>query len=221
MPIRPRHLMPAALALAVAHAGPAPAQDLTFAMDVAREQSDLRYDDGRRIDTRETRVSASFREPLTPHLDGTLTLGASWVSQDGDPATEGEDLTGGFGGLALEGVWPLNPELAVEAAVGWQYHRASGDGRDGDITLERHVGSARGGLRLSVEDLSLAGGALYQYTDGERRVDGLDTQGFETDDDLGIYARVGLGTGAGGAVAVEAVTGPWRGVRLIFSRRFR
>ncbi|MFB4203833.1 hypothetical protein KBTX_01375 [wastewater metagenome] len=216
-----RHLAAAAGLAAVLGTTPAVAADpLSFSMDVAHQRSDLDYDDGREIETRETRVGVSLWEPLSAHVDGGLILGVNLVTQDGDPATEGEDLTGGYGGLAVRGEWPLTRTLAVTGEAGWRYYRASASRDTGDITLSRHEGDLRAGLAADLDAVTLSGGLLYTLTDGEREIEDVDTQGFDTDHAAGAYAGISLDTGGGGRVGVEAVTGPWNGVRVVFARRF-
>ncbi|WP_435104317.1 outer membrane protein [Arhodomonas sp. AD133] len=208
----------AALAAAVPAAGAA--QPLDFRAVVSRETADLAYDDGRTIETRETRAGAELWEPLAENVEGGVVLGFNWVSQDGDPATEGEEPDGGYGGLRVRGDVPLGGGLAVEGAAGWQYHRASADASGGDVTLSWYTTDARAGLAFTQGAVTLAGGATVSHVDGERRVDGRETVDFDNDDSLGGYLRASFATAGRGRIELSAASGPWAGVSITFARRF-
>lgn len=211
-----------AMAFAAGLIQPTAAADrpLAFGLEVSHQQSDLEFDDGRVIDTRESRVTATLWERLTEYIDGGLLLGVSRVSQDDDPLTEGAELTGGFGGLGIRGAYPIGAGLSVTGRGAWRYHRVEGDADAGDITLERHSGTLQLGLRTRLDDWILAGGGRYQVIEGERRVAGVETQQFEGERPVGGFAELGVATGAGGRVVLGVRTGGWQGVYLVFARRY-
>ncbi len=215
-----RVLCVSAAALVAAAPAVGLAQPLDFRAVVSRETADLDYDDGRTVETRETRVGVELWEPLAERVEGGVILGLNWVNQDGDPATEGEEPDGGFGGLRVRGDVPLGGGLAVEGAAGWQYHRASADASGGDVTLSWYTADARAGLAFTQAAVTLAGGAMVAHTDGERRVDGRETVDFDGDDTLGGYLRASFATAGRGRIELRAASGPWTGVSITFARRF-
>lgn len=213
-----------ATALATAPAGAAeyrPARGLALSLDVSRSVTDLRYENGRRVESRYTRVGVDLRTRELGWIELGLTGGLGWLSLDDDPATAGRTLDGESLGLIAAVDRPLNDALALTAQARWTYHDLSddGDGSEARIDLTWYETRARAGLSLNLDGVRLGAGGTYTHIDGERRRPGS-TLDVEAEDAAGAYATLGIPAGPGGEVTLRLETGARDAFTVAASRRF-
>jgi hypothetical protein len=199
---------------------PAVDLDLDVSATVAREVTDFRLEDGRRVESRYTRLGISVWQTQWPWLQPGLTAGVGWISQSGDPATAGYSLSGEWVGLQLRSRVPLGGGLDLVGQAAWVYHQADGEENDAAVELSWYDTEARLGLAARFDRLTLEAGGSWRDVDGERRLPGLETLTFETENDVGAYAGVALWVDPTGYVSVTAETGTREAVRVQFARQF-
>ncbi|HKJ94427.1 MAG TPA: hypothetical protein VKA32_02225, partial [Gammaproteobacteria bacterium] len=181
------------LAPAASPASPAsPATDLNLdlSLDVSHDMTAVRYDDGREVDTQYTEVGASIWQTELSWLQMGLTGGVGWLSQNGDPVTEGRSFDMNYGGLMVRSRLPLAAGMGVSARAHWIYHQAK-DNSDPQITLAWYDSEGRMGVYATFSELRLEGGGTVRHVDGERRRSG-ETLDFGAPQTTGAYLDADL-----------------------------
>lgn len=195
-------------------------RSLDVSLDVAREVADFRLEDGRQVENRYTRLGVSLWQRELPWFQPGLTAGVGWISQSGDPATEGYSLSGEWLGLQLRSRVPLSAGAALVGQAGWIYHQADGE-EDGDaVEVSWYDTQARLGLAVTFDRVTLEGGATWRHVDGERRLPGRETLEFEAEQGAGAYAGVSFRVDRTGYVGIVAEAGGRNALRIHFARRF-
>lgn len=201
----------------VAGAEPSGSRDsLTVSLGLRHDEAELRFEDnGRTPDTRYTQLALELWSHELPGLDVGLTGGVARLSQDGDPATEGDAPTGEFIGLLVGRDWAVLHHSGVELRGEWVYHDLSDD----DLDFEWFHAHGRIGLYTGLGRWRLSSGATAGAIRGERRLPG-ETRDFEADQNAGAYLRAALDVGRGGELSLTGEAGLRRAVMLRFTRAF-
>lgn len=190
--------------------------DLSISLALSHDEADFQFEDnGATPDTRYSRAGLELWSGEIPGLDVGLTGGVGRLSQDGDPATEGETVTGQFLGVMAGADWSLSDALGVTTHAEWTYHDLSGD----DLAFDWFDAQGRVGLYTRISRWRLAGGVTGGLLRGERRLPG-ETRDFEADANGGGYLRAGLDTGRGGEISLTGELGLRDAVTLRFTRHF-
>lgn len=189
---------------------------LRISLGVSHDEADFEFEDTEATpDTRYTRLALELWSGEIPGLDVGITGGVGRLSQDDNPATEGDSVTGEFLGLMLGRDWSLAERLGLELRAEWVYHDLSGD----DLDFEWFDAQGRAGLYTRAGRWRLASGATAGIIRGEQRSPDV-TRDFDADNNVGAYVRAGLDTGRGGEISLSGELGNRDAVTLRFTRNF-
>lgn len=211
----------AALALALPVPGlaaPRTALELDLSLDVRHDMTSVRYEDGREIDTRYTRIGATAWQTELDWLQVGLTGGVGWLSQNGDPVTEGRSFDLTYGGLLLRSRLPIAAGMGVSAQAHWVYNQAKDD-TDPEVTLAWYDSEGRLGVYATFSQLRLEGGGTVRHVDGERRRTG-ETLDFRSPRTTGAYLAADLLLDNASRIGFYAEAGARDQVAIQFGRRF-
>jgi len=203
---------------------PAAAQErfgegLDVGLTVQRSEQDLGID-GAGHETRISRLGLSIWESSLPWVQFGLQGGPIAVTQSGNPATAGMELTGYFVGIGARSKLYSDRLLDLDAEFGYTYYRAddSSDGRE--TRLAWYEGRAQAAVTLKLDRLHLSSGAFGMYVDGDQTGDGLPTRDLEQDEAFGGFLDVSFWVDADGRIQLRGEGGARNSLSLTFARRF-
>mgnify|MGYP001151519489 CR=1 FL=1 len=214
----------AALCLLLAATAPVVAQDrfgegLDVSLSVHRSEQELRTG-GLDYETRITRLGLEVWERSLPGVQLGLSGGPLWLTQSGNAATAGRELTGYFVGVGARGTLFSSPLLDFGVGLDYAYHRAEDDSAGRNIQLAWHQVRVEAGTTLKLERLRLLSGVYGLYLDGDQTGSDLATDDLETDRNVGGYLGAEYWLDAGGHIGVRGEAGAYNALSLTFARRF-
>lgn len=209
------------LLLLLAFGQPLHAEQLRLALYGQRDEISLRSDSAE-IDTRVSLLGLTINGIYTPHLEASLDLGRSWLTQSGNPATQGMELSGQFVGVAVR-VWPLRGshlDAWVQGDYGVYSFSGSSSGQKTDI--DWYDGGLSAGLVAHLGMVDLHAGARHGSLNGDEIASGVMsyTRSIRLEDKNSVWVGMELHVDQSGSIGVWFENGSHRGVSLRFAHRY-
>lgn len=175
-------------------------------------------------ETRVTTLGLTLVEPAYRWVYGGLRFGYLDVSQDGNPATAGTNMNGGYFGVLLGVPFVDTDHFELTAQVEYNIYLARDEIDTQDTELEWTDAVGRLGAAFKYGTVRISAGAFQHYIDGEQVRSGAvnDTARFEHDEDdaNGTYAGIEFYLDRTGRIGIHAEQGARDGVMLTFTREF-
>ena len=173
-------------------------------------------------ETRTSRLTFFLAEEVQPWLSLNLNGGPVLLTQRGNPATAGMDLTGYHIGVGARAEWFRQQPLGLAAGVSYDYLRVDDelDERETTITLHEARGELAALVRTSFMQLQLGGYALY--LDGDETTSGpvASSSDIEADKTFGGFAQADFRVDWTGRISLRLEAGASQAASLTFARRF-
>lgn len=216
-----RVLYPFVVLSVLAMSPPLHAEPLHLALYGQRSDMKLRSG-GADVDTSVSRLGLVITGIYSPQLEASLDLGHANLTQTGNPATQGMNLAGQYGGVAVR-FWPLRShpfDVWVQGDYGMQSVSGSAGGQDTEITW--YDGGLTAGLVVHLGRIDLHGGARHGSLSGDEVANGnlIYTRGIELNNRTTSWIGVDLQVDPGGTIGVVFESGGRSGVSVRFARRF-
>lgn len=198
----------------------ATAQD--FALRLEHSDVTLRYG-GTDYHGTVGRLGIVLSQQLSPGLNGILSAGYEDISQPDNPDLVGQAPAGYYGGFALCGFLLAGPRIGASVSAHYSYHRLEARPTGQDIVVSWQQGWAQfvAAARLA-HRLRLYAGERYGVIDGEQRLSGTvnSSTSFQQDRRVGYFGGLELNVDRTGYIRFQVSSGQFRGVTMLFARRF-
>lgn len=174
------------------------------------------------IDTSVSRLGLTITGIYGPHLDASLDLGHASLTQTGNPATQGMNLAGQYGAVAVR-FWPLRSrplDAWVQGDYGVQSVSGSGGGQRTEITW--YDGGVAAGLVAHLGRVDLHGGVRHGSLSGDEIASGnlTYTRSIELKNRTTSWVGMDLHVDPGGTIGVVWESGGRSGLSVRFARSF-
>ncbi len=175
-----------------------------------------------RLDSTVKQISFGFNEAFGDRVKAGLFGGYSYLSQDDNPATEGEQLDGWHAGIAFEVAAYRTERFGLIAGARYMYQRVDEDSLPSPVEFTWYETSVYVSANTRIASgLVLFGGINHASIDGEERIDGTvrSTTNF---DNSGAGAFIGLDfeIEPRGHIGIMAETGLRNGGQIYFLHRY-
>jgi hypothetical protein len=205
------------LAIATADAG---AFDEGVEAGLSGERVRIDFDTG--VETRTSRLSLFLSENVRPWLSFALHGGPLLLTQSGNPATRGLELSGYHLGVSARAEAFQHSAVGVVGSLHYSYQRADAREDDREVTITLHEARGELGALLRLQSLQLQLGSYALYLDGDETVSGP-TPGsaqLEADEQFGGFVQADFLPDPTGTVSLRLDTGAREAITLRFARRF-
>ncbi|WP_018231495.1 hypothetical protein [Thioalkalivibrio thiocyanodenitrificans] len=187
-----------------------------------REISDWRPEGAGKVETRINRVGVLVRDHVAEGLWIGLHGGYLGLTQSGNPATRGMNLTGWHLGTSVR--WRfLHAESMSVSLLGQYTYNEADDAADGQSTAyDWHEYGAGLETAVRLDRVRLRLGVDYTAVDGDERTRGLirDTRSISEDEAISARAALDLLVDATGRITFQVEAGGRRGAGIWFARQF-
>lgn len=200
---------------------PLQAEGLYAALHFQREEMMLRSG-GADVDTRLGRIGFTLTSHYSDSLEGTLEIAHASVTQDGNPATQGMQPTGGFFGVTLRG-WPLRSTyLDLWLGADYGLTTVSGSNNGQATRLDWDEAGVAAGLVVHAGRVDLLTGVRHAKLGGDEVASGTlsYTRRLELADRITYWGGADFYVDRTGTIGVLAYGGGRTGLMLRFARRF-
>ncbi|OOG25198.1 hypothetical protein B1C78_07205 [Thioalkalivibrio denitrificans] len=189
---------------------------------LSREISDWRIEDGPTVETRVNRVGLSIRDHVAEGLWIGLHGGYLSLSQSGNSATQGMDLSGWYLGTSARWRFLRVGAVSMNLSGRYTYHEADDRVGDQDTRYSWHQYGAGVESVIRGESLALRLGADYTAIDGDERARGpiRHTRSLSEDEAVTVRAALDLLVDATGRISFQVEAGARRGAGVQFARQF-
>ena len=195
-------------------------RNLDFGLRFASHRNSLDYD-GISRDTTVKWISAGWREPFGPVQLG-LRLGYTFLTQTGNPATQGLELDGYHAGISLALDIARYRQGRIFFSADYVYQEVKHEGATQTVEMSWHDPRVNVGLHhgLGRQVFLLVGGS-YGRTSGTERVENsaITTRHFSRNDG-GAFLGLDITDNNRGTVGFVMRTGLDRGGSIYFKRLF-
>jgi len=175
-----------------------------------------------RLDSTVKQISFGFTESFSERVRAGLFGGYSYLSQDNDPPTEGEQLDGWHAGILFEVTAYRSPRLALTTGAQYMYQRVDEDNLTSPVeyTWSESNLYLRASTRLA-SALVLFGGLSYTSLNGDERITGA-TRSTTDFNNNGAGASIGIDyeIEPRGHIGVIAETGLRKGGQIYLLHRY-
>jgi len=212
--------------LAVA-AGPLTPDDgrpstLDFSLQLSNNKFPLEYA-GRVQDGTSRWLGITLREKASDRVTLGMYGGNAWLSQTGNPLTEGLELDGFHAGLTLHAILLQSQRASLYGVLDYTYQKVDHKSDTQTIVIDWAQSQMQLGVTLRLTPIwRLYGGGSYGKIDGEERASGTvnHTLSFERGARPGGFVGLDLSVEPDGYVGIEARSGLVRSGEIYFKHRF-
>lgn len=179
-------------------------------------------DKGKTFDSTVKQISFGFREMFGERVRAGLFGGYSYLSQDDNPATAGEQLDGWHAGVALEVTAFRRKGFGLTAGTRYMYQRVDEDNLPAPVEYTWSEASLYASANVQIAPtLIFFGGVNYVSIDGEQRLSGSVQRTSRFDNaQAGAFAGLDFEIEPRGHVGVMAETGLRNGGQIYFMHRY-
>ena len=193
-----------------------------FALRLSQTEVELSYP-AALVDTRLQWIGIAWRESYGARVQLGFYGGYSFLTQDNNALTAGQDLDGYHAGLSLHVALLQSRSTGLYLAASYTYQYVKNDEAGQTVRIDLQQPTIELALTQRVgEYVRLYGGGYYAAVDGQQRVSGdlNETLDFERDTRGGGIIGVDLDVGGRGRVGAELRSGLYDTVEVYFKHLF-
>lgn len=189
---------------------------------LTREISDWRLEGGASVETRINRLGLSIRDHLADGLWVGIHGGYLGLTQSGNPATQGMDLSGWHLGTSARWRFLHAGALSLSLLGQYTYNEADDTAADQSTRYAWHEYGAGLESALRMESVQLRLGVDYTRVNGDEKATGPIRQTVSLSEDEPVTARAALDllVDATGRITFHMESGGRRGAGIGFARQF-
>ena len=195
------------------------AETTEISLDIARYVSDWEIE-GEAVETRLTEAGFRYYEAVSPYVESGVGLGYLWLTQKGNPVSDGLHLSGNYLGLFVHADVVRSLPFHLGIAIDYRFNTVEDENETNRVQISWHelYGGITMMFRVNEFEFKVQGG--YRILDGdETETHGL-TRGFDSQKHGVAILTIDYYLEPNGYVGMQVSDGAQQGIQLVFARLY-